>query len=235
MQQAKSHLSLELNRPINGIQVQASQRVYLNDVATDVYPPNSSAINSRNQPVAKEIRIDEEELQRETTLLETLFQNLIEQIRLIDQRRAQALQEQQQLAIELAIAVASHLTQTLIEEDHFGIEEMMQSALERFKSAESIRMTLNPDDLDLMERRLAVTTSHQELRNLVIKTDPSLERGSFLVEDGQGTNWLSSVSLRLSEIRKHWLEELDAAQVERRQTQGTNQTLRRFPDRRETA
>ena len=183
----------------------------------------------------KEPTLNLQNQDEENAAVESLLGQLLESVKAIDQRREQSLLEMQQVAIELAIAAASHLVETVIEEDRFGIEDLIQSTFEQAGSDRSLRFSLHPDDLELLQRRISVTKSYQELRRLEFIEDFQLPRGSFQIHLPDGQTWLTGISLRLAEIRKHWLEELDAAQVERRQTETTNSSLRRFPDRRETA
>lgn len=173
--------------------------------------------------------------QAEIAACHRLLQQITDMIQACDQRRKQNLLELQQVAIELAIAAASHLVETTIDRDQSGIEDLVKSAVNKFDESESITVSLNPDDLELLERRLAVTTHHAQLRTLSIQADTNLARGSCQLKNGTDEVYITEISHRIAQIRKHWLEELDDSQVERRQAQGGHSSLRRFPDRRETA
>ncbi|MDB4733511.1 flagellar assembly protein FliH [Planctomicrobium sp.] len=234
MQQHIPVQQIILDKKLIGIELHDDERFYLNTTETKSYRPSietkSPALSEAFNPILHEQNQDEE-----NAAVESLLGQLLESVKAIDQRREQSLLEMQQVAIELAIAAASHLVETVIEEDRFGIEDLIQSTFEQAGSDRSLRFSLHPDDLELLQRRISVTKSYQELRRLEFIEDFQLPRGSFQIHLPDGQTWLTGISLRLAEIRKHWLAELDAAQVERRQTETTNSSLRRFPDRRETA
>lgn len=234
MQQHIPVQQIVLNKKLIGVELQDVERFYLNTTETKSYRQSietkSSVLTEAFNPILHEQKQNEE-----NAAVESILSQLLESVRAIDQRREQSLLEMQQVAIELAVAAASHLVETVIEEDRYGIEDLIQSTFEKAGSDSSLRFSLHPDDLDLLQRRLSVTKSYQEMRKLEFLEDSQLPRGSFQIHLPDGQTWLTGISLRLAEIRKHWLEELDAAQVERRQTETTNSSLRRFPDRRETA
>lgn len=190
-----------------------------------------SSITSDSAEI-REVRLREvEERSRTDELLELVVQRLSA----VDDRRQQLLDELQTVAIELSIAVASHLTFQAIDADNFGVEKIVKSAIERIDPALRTVICLASEDYELLKRRASELLANCEQRNVVINVDSSLARGACEVRQPQGTHVVSDISTRLAEIRRHWLEELDDSQVERRAAQIGGQRLRRFPDRRETA
>jgi flagellar biosynthesis/type III secretory pathway protein FliH len=154
----------------------------------------------------------------------------------VELRRQQSLGELQQVAIELALAVASQLTFSTISREEHAVEELVGQAVRSLGLGSGIVLSLHPADLDQLNRRLAQQPAPAwKTTDLSLRGDPSVARGGCRIESPDGRMLVSDLSTRLSEIRRHWMEELDDAQVERRGPAGEGKALRRFPDRRETA
>ncbi|WP_437205269.1 FliH/SctL family protein [Planctomicrobium sp. SH664] len=168
-----------------------------------------------------------------TVDLSPLFGNLHAAVEHLEERRHQSLQELQQVAIELAVAAASQLTFRAIEADQFGVEMLVQQAIDRLGLHEPLQLALHPADLELLQRSEEGEAFFAE-QSLQIRSDATLERGACRMESGTRI-LISDIASRLTEIRRHWLEELDDSQIERRRPQADSRTMRRFPDRRETA
>lgn len=156
-------------------------------------------------------------------------------LRSIDERRQQALEELQQVAIELAVSVASQLVHTTIERGEHGVDQLVRQAVDALGLDHAPVVSLHPTDLQILQKRLLQHPPPWELSQVTFQPDPGIARGGCRVEDSRGRVLVSDISLRLSEIRRHWMEELDDTQVERRGTSREGTALRRFPDRREIA
>lgn len=167
--------------------------------------------------------------------VEELLVRIVEELETYDQRHHQTLLEMQQVAIELAVAAASHLVYSKIESDDFGIEDLVRSAIAPATDEHAVTVVLNPLDHELLQRRQTQLAPADDLAGVAFQTDETLPRGSCRVVSAAGAAWQSDISERLANIRKHWLDEFDESQVERRKTQDSDSSLRRFPDRRETA
>lgn len=151
-----------------------------------------------------------------------------------DQRRNN-LDEMQRVAIELSIAVASRLVHAQIDSGDFAVEKMIGRVVEQMKPNVPLTVRLHPNDLALFKERTKDTTpAWQELREIQLVPDGTLQRGDCRVDSGE-TGLLSEIESQLSEIRCHLLEALGDAQNERRNAQKSDRSLRRFPDRRDTA
>lgn len=164
-----------------------------------------------------------------------LLETIAERLRSIDERRQQALEELQQVAIELSVAVASYLVHTAIDRGEFGVEHLVRQAVDALGLDNAPVVSLHPTDLQLLQKRLLQQPPPWELSQVTFEADPGIARGGCRVEDNKGRVLVSDISLRLSDIRRHWMEELDDTQVERRGASGEGPSLRRFPDRREIA
>jgi flagellar biosynthesis/type III secretory pathway protein FliH len=153
----------------------------------------------------------------------------------LEQRRQRSLGELQQVAVELAVAAASHLVFESIQRDAYNVENLVQQAVERMGLSGPITAYFHPADLDLLRQRLAGQPLPWNDKQLTLQPDSGVARGGCRAETPDGRMLVSDITSRLSEIRRHWMEELDDAQIERRRAPGTGESLRRFPDRRETA
>lgn len=164
-------------------------------------------------------------------LLESISTTLAD----LEVRRRETLSELQQAVVELSVAIASQLTYRIIESGEFAVEKMVADAVSRLPAAEHVTLRLNPEDLALFHQRLkAIPATALDARSLQLSADPAVARGGCLAElPEQGI--LCDIELLLGDLHTELMEGLSDAQVERRRTQGSDRSLRRFPDRRETA
>lgn len=153
----------------------------------------------------------------------------------LEARRRESLAELQQAVVELSVAIASQLTYRIIESGEFAVEKMVEDAVSRLPAAEHVALRLHPDDLALFHQRIkAIPAAALDARSLHLIPDPAVGRGGCLAElPEQGI--LCDIELLLGDLHTELMEGLSDAQVERRRAQGTDRSLRRFPDRRETA
>lgn len=165
-----------------------------------------------------------------TDLLATVAENLQELRE--QQRRAAA--EMQQTTVELAVAAASWLTGVAISANMFAVDDLIRMALQQLQIDSPVVVHLHPQDHALLQQLLTDSPDAALLEQVSCVDDPGLARGSCRVACGRRT-LISDMDSRLEEIRRLWMENLDAAQVERRGDGPHGRALRRFPDRRETA
>ena len=226
---------LKLDGSLTEIRVRENDRQYLTSRTVQSYSPENRS--TLPPATAKRVPIVEQRnlIQAELGKCQQILNAIAESIHGVEQRREQALLEMQHVSLELAVAAASHLVHEAIESDQFGIEELIRSTIRQVDGGVPLTVTLNPEDQALLTRRLSDLENKQDLEALTIHVDANLPRGSCEVTTSEGNSWRAEMSTRLEQIRKHWLEELDESQVERRQTQDADSSLRRFPDRRETA
>ena len=182
----------------------------------------------------KAAKLAEEEQQTLSQLLDA-FRTLDEQIGEIEQRRKQSLVEMQQAAIELSVAIASRLLHETIVADELALENIVAEILKPLDSGQAVMLRLHPTDITLLTRRLeGKPPPWQDYNTFQLVGDKTLQRGECRLDSGD-IGIVSQIEMQLTEIRQQLLEALDHAQIERRRPQTGDRTLRRFPDRRETA
>jgi flagellar assembly protein FliH len=144
------------------------------------------------------------------------------------------LAEMQRVAVEVAVAVASHVLYERIESGDFPVEELVRAAVQRLDPRQAVTVRLHPEDLALLERRTAeeplFALDTEELR---LVADPALGRGDCRAETGD-VAVMANLQEHLAEIRHDLLRALPEAEVERRKP-AAERNLRRYPDRRATA
>ncbi|MBX3436546.1 MAG: hypothetical protein KF861_03580 [Planctomycetaceae bacterium] len=151
-----------------------------------------------------------------------------------EQLRRQSLQEFQQLAVELAVAIAGELVFRVIDAEQFGVESLVSAAVDRLGLDSPLLVSLHPLDVQLLESQTGDKPGESRRGGLTVRPDPTLPRGHCRATNGT-TALLSEFGSRLDDIRELLWEGLDDAQIERRQTAGIGAALKRFPDRRQTA
>jgi len=168
--------------------------------------------------------------------LQALTEALMECSQQLDEAtgiRVQNLRELQDLAVEIGIAVASRVVHEAIEAGQFNVRGLVQQAIESCGVHTAGRVWLHPADVAVLNQRLTDEPATGWV-GIEILDDPSLARGGCRVESpDQAVRY--EVSAHLAEMRRHLLEGLDDAEIERRKTPGHGQRLRRHPDRRRTA
>ena len=216
-------------------------RVYLTPSASRLASANIDALDPAAQPgayvpeAAMQAATVSTDFEQQRIAIEQVLDSLTEAVQEIEQRREQSLSELQQVAVELAVAIASRLIYEKVEANDFAVEKLVEQVVCRLEPQTAVTIRLHPEDLTLLERRLEgklTRWSNQEKIRFV--PDGSLGRGDCRA-DTESFGILSKIELQLSEIRQHLLETLDYAQTERRQAPAGDQGLRRFPDRRDTA
>lgn len=174
--------------------------------------------------------VSEEEL----TELRQMLANTAELVMELQDQHRQSLHEMQEVAVELAVAATSWLTGVAIDRGEFAVDDLIRKALQQMEIDQPVRVRLNPADHDLLKNLIRDPAGRRMLENVSCFDDPQLARGSCRVESGRRI-LLSDMESRLENIRRSWMEKLDDSQVERRGDGSTSRTLRRFPERRETA
>ncbi len=167
--------------------------------------------------------------------VERVLGSLAEVARDLRAQQRSRLEEMQQVAVEIALAVAGSVVYERIEAGDYAVEELVRRAVQRLDSREAVTVHLHPDDLALLERRLGegprITLDGDDVR---LAADASLARGDCRAETGDGSV-LTHLEEHLAEIRKDLLRSLPEAEVERRKGVADERGLRRYPDRRHTA
>lgn len=166
--------------------------------------------------------------------LRQMLANTAELVMELQEQHRQSLHEMQEVAVELATAATSWLTGVAIDRGEFAVDDLIRKALRQMEIDQPVRVRLNPADHDLLKNLIRDPAGRRMLEDVSCFDDPSLARGSCRVESGRRI-LLSDMESRLENIRRSWMEKLDDSQIERRGDGSTPRTLRRFPERRETA
>lgn len=186
--------------------------------------PTTSCEAELDEAVAKQIQEEREAVERTLAHMTDVAHELKAQQR-------QRLTEMQQLAVELAVAIAGRLVHDRIEAGDFAVETLVHQVVERLETKQAVTVYLHPADIALLERRLgegqALFPNNAEVR---LAADDSLNRGECRAETGD-VSVLSRLEEQLATIRQRLLGSLADAEIERRKA---GQNLRLFPDRRQT-
>lgn len=213
---------IQLNQPMTGVTISDLQA-----------PSAGSGQRLLTPPELEEIRRNQL-LERSDQTLQAI-QGIQEALNEMEARRGQSLEELQQIAVELAVMAAEHMTNRKIQSEDFGLDALVQTAVQQLGMNEAAALQLHPDDLDLLKRQMADLNTAFNPRRIQITANPGLDRGTVRLVGESGRIVMSTVASRLSEIKHVWMENLDDAQTERRDVPTDAQQVRRYPDRRETA
>ncbi len=212
--------------------VLADPRVPLEPLRVVVGPPERE---EHGEPIAtgpspEELR--EQAAREEREQLENLLNHVADAVRDLRLAQRDRLGEMQQVAVELAVAVATHVLYERIESGDYAIEELVRSAVKRLEPGSAVTVSLHPDDLALLERRQAEgTTAILTAEEMRLVADASMGRGDCRAETGD-VALMSNLEEHLKDIRRDLLNGLPEAQVERRKNVAEERNLRRYPDRR---
>lgn len=149
-------------------------------------------------------------------------------------QQRQRLKEMQAVAVELALAVATHLIHKQISKNDFPIEQLVKRVAERLEPQQAATVYLNSADLNLLNTRggdfgFDFLSDNPGIR---LASDDRLPRGDCRAETGD-LSVASCLEEQLAEIRAGLLESLPELETERRKARPT--AIRRFPERRHTA
>ncbi len=210
---------IRFHAPLRGIQ---------ND---ETAPHATLSVVIRNQETTASNAPSQEEL--DWNALNELLLEVAERVTESLDRNRHSLQEVQELAIKLAVAIAGRVLREKFSTSDFPIENMIQDVLARLAPEGPVTVRLNPKDDVMLKERLDAKQAPWR-RDVDFVADPSLERGSCRADSDQ-FGIIAKLEWQISEIQQTLLQSLEDAQIERRTTQPNDRGLRRHPDRRETA
>jgi flagellar biosynthesis/type III secretory pathway protein FliH len=171
------------------------------------FPVRLSDATMRPAPVPVEPVVDHAALERER------FDKLLT---LLERRAAEAevdrqvpLNELARLATEIGVAAAAKLTHAKIAADEFGIETLVRGAIERLPTRQPVDVTLHPDDLVLLQKRLGDPAEIVANRTVRFAGDDQIARGDVKAALGDVEVW-SELSTQLAELRDRLMEGLPA-------------------------
>jgi flagellar biosynthesis/type III secretory pathway protein FliH len=197
---------------------------------------NSTRHEAESQGTSKEGDLASDQmLAAQYQMIIDLQQTILDRLEELEQRRRASLEEMQQLAVEIATAMASRIVHDKVEAGELPFGQLIHSAVERFDRNMPLSVYLNPVDLKQWQETLEKQTI-PALAPTVIRLigDRQLPRGGCRTDNGS-FSLLFDWEAQLDEIREHLKRSLHEAEIERRQDSATDLKLGRFPDRRETA
>lgn len=163
--------------------------------------------------------------------LDALQDTLVEH----EQRRQDSLLELQQIAVELAVMAASHVVHAELDRETLGVENMVGNIIDQIGVLQTAVVRLHPSDLQSLQAALKNRSPSWDEQLIKLLPDTNVSRGGARLETESGRIVVSDVVTRLEHIRDEWMENIDDTQTERRELSQNAGSMRRFPDRRETA
>jgi flagellar biosynthesis/type III secretory pathway protein FliH len=134
-------------------------------------------------------------------------------------RERQRLAEMQQVAVELAVAIAARLAHVKIHAGDFGVEELVREVIEQLDRQQAATLFLHPADMALLERRMESNDSLLSANDHIrLGEDATLPRGDCRAEFGAVSVW-SQWQSQLPEIREHLLRSIQDAGARPHQAQ----------------
>ena len=133
-----------------------------------------------------------------------LIKKIDSRIESIQQQSAEYARQVRGIAVELSVAIASHLAGQKIDAGEFDIESFVSEATAQLLPAERIEVRMHPEDAELV--RTVQEAGSQFGENMVLMQDRKLCRGAISVSDGRRT-WFASLEDRLESIRDALLQE----------------------------
>jgi flagellar assembly protein FliH len=112
--------------------------------------------------------------------------------------RTRALAQADGDIVQLSMAVARRILRRELTVDPHSLAGIVKAALERVAVREVHRVRIHPDDAPCLERQLRASGGSPDTE---ICPDPSLERGSVILETARG-NLDASISVQLVEIER---------------------------------
>lgn len=191
--------------------------------------------SAASQPQLLDDEVVRQQLEQDRRQITEVLSEMAYTVRQTEDRRQESFRELREAAVELAVAIASQVAQQAIEKGEYGIDELVRKVVEGLDVPGLVRVRLHPEDLALLERRFeSGVPPWKEMREIELLSDARIQRGDCRA-DALDFGVIAKLKDRIAEIRDQLLNSIDDAQTERRTTQSQDESLRRFPDRRETA
>ena len=220
----RNEAAIQLGRPLVDVRLEAP---HVARGAGSAQTDHGAELNRRTEEEQARLAAEREAIAR-------VLAGMAESAQNFDARKRQLLAEMQQVAVELAVAVAGRLMHQKIEAGEFPIENVVRQVVEQLGAKQSVQVCLHPDDLALLAQRLGDAPLATASADLQLVADAELSRGDCRAQAGE-LSVLSQLDVQLADLRRQLLGSLGHAEIERRKTQPGDRSLRRFPDRRQTA
>jgi len=122
-------------------------------------------------------------------------------------QQEQNLAQWQRLAVELAVVIVGRLTHDKIRSGDFAVEESVRKIVSQLASRQPVKVYLHPEDVALLERRLAGQPLFTDASQVQVAADPGLSRGNCRADAGEVT-LLARLDAQLAELRQQTLRSL---------------------------
>jgi flagellar biosynthesis/type III secretory pathway protein FliH len=147
---------------------------------------------------------------KEHEAIERVLENLLEAATSLRARQQEHLEEMQRLAIELAMAIASHLLHDRIEAGDYPVENLARKLAERLDTPQPVTVFLNPADLTLLQERLREGPLFPHGADVQLVADAGLARGNARAQAGD-ISVVADLDDQLADIARNLRETLPAA------------------------
>jgi flagellar biosynthesis/type III secretory pathway protein FliH len=137
------------------------------------------------------------------------------------------LEQMRRLAVELGVAIASHLVHDQIQAGDYPLETIVRHIVARLETPQPVSVFLHPDDLVLLQRRLGESAVFPKETAVHLVADSSMSRGSVRAQAGD-LSVLGDLEEQLTDIRRSLIETLPAAV--KQQCQEMVRELRSYPE-----
>jgi flagellar assembly protein FliH len=125
------------------------------------------------------------------------FENLL--LELANMKKA-LLEQYEKEILELVFAIAKKIIHQKIENEEHVIEHSVMRALTMATDKSQVDLRINPDDLETIERlKPELVVRFNEIKSIVVTSDPSVTRGGCLVETPYG-DVDASIEIQLEKI-----------------------------------
>ncbi len=143
------------------------------------------------------------ELEERERRLEENCRRVGELLESVRTARADILEDNEETIVAFTLSVARKVLQHEVENGHYKIGEIVQSALESVKTESSAVVRVNPQDEDLARR--AVREDNGEGARLSVVPDPEVGRAACCIETDSG-KIVSDIGARLERVEDNLLK-----------------------------
>lgn len=101
----------------------------------------------------------------------------------LDSLNETILKNSMQTMEDLVMAIAEKIIRTSVEQQQETIRATVEEAIQQAVKSEEFRIILHPDDMEAIEEKKEnLVASLSGLENIILKSDPTVERGGCLIE-----------------------------------------------------
>lgn len=205
-------------------------------IGVRVRPTSANAAPRNIGPTEEELRDQrQQQLQQELKDMKGVVEDLQFSMTEYETRRQTSLDELQKISVELGVLAAEHVAKAEIDKNNCGIDRLISSAIKKLNVLEPAKVTLHPADQEVLNHHMGKRDVPWDGKQITVTTDAGMQRGSVRLDAESGRAVVSNVKLRIDEVHESWMELVNAPQDEDRRVPQDAESMRRFPERRETA